>query len=505
VYIKNTDVVRRGADQAFIEAKQKLEAFLGQFRTQMNFKESDAGLTSDPELDRDACISLSKFVAWLWLVDAGHTKHLPQLTEFVETNKAIQMSVFEVLGARKTMERAREAVVKRTAFPMLPKKDQLRFLLRLLYRDEAAKITRSVTHDELHESTESLSLPRWLPTTTGLITRLTPLANVMLRTESIAYKVAANKTKLVVYLLGKKESPMDGGGIIDGWWKAFKVATGTAEYEPVDSEKLLDEMRKAGTDVLHDWSSDESGTLVGKKLVALYDPSAKATDIAIRLIRESTILEEIKTSVIDDIKRREKAGKAIDMLDIIFAVNSDLGLGVEYTVESTQYLIEYYHAKIKRIAQSRNEAELLAAVEYIEDFAKEVKARSVISAYNLARIMSDALSELESLVASDDTRSSLRGWSRRIMARVWVDVTYHLNELKTKFPEAISEKKKVLYQTTEDIVAKMNLEGLEAKKILDAVKKELTNEAAHGDIADGVDGVGDVCAAGCGGVDRLAG
>jgi hypothetical protein len=104
VFSKNTDVNRRGADPVFIEAKQKLEAFLGQFRTQMNFKESETRLTSDPELDRDACISLSKFVAWLWLVKAGHTKHLPKLTEFVNKNTAIQQSVLEVLGATKATE-----------------------------------------------------------------------------------------------------------------------------------------------------------------------------------------------------------------------------------------------------------------------------------------------------------------------------------------------------------------------------------------------------------------
>jgi chromosome segregation ATPase len=469
VYSKNTDIARLGArDAAFIEANEKLKKFHAGFREKMGFKES-AGVTYDPVLDKDACIELSKFVARLWQVSAGHTEHLPQLTEFVKANKAIQMSVFEVLGARQTMENARKDVVKRTAFPNLTKKDQRRFLMRLLFCDVAAKIA-SVGEKQLYESIKENGLGR-----SAALQAPKGVSNVMRQTAELSSYVASNEPTGAIDMLNKDPMGYSSFSESRAGWLAGR-------YNPDDSttERLRNKQIETGADALHAWSSDGSGNLSWAKLAALYDPSASALDIVSNVLIDASINAKSKSlkslsKTINKLKNDIKMRNEPDMLDVVFAATIERG--VEHTDTAIKCLIGYYHAKIMEITKSQNasfQRSLLQAITSTIEF-NVLRNQPIEAVCNVARIFSDILSELEQGLSSKPAESP-RAWSMKIAARVLTDITYHLEELRTQFPTAISEEKKMLYQKTEDIVAKMNLESLGANAIVHAVKKELTNE-----------------------------
>ena len=334
-----------------------------------------------------------------------------------------------------------------TAYGELGHQNQMRFLMRMRYYHVAAVIVGSTNERDFDGAYDHIGLEF------HGTSPVTLLRNVMAQTEELSSYVAAKKKDDAIRMLDN--DPMRGNGGIFGW------VFGAGEYTDSVSKKLRDTMSSTVADVFPVLRY-EPGPITGggngvfdgcrtitdrcNKLATLYDLYADTTADAGKVLLASLEYAKSKYArsksnenrdliewAIKDIGEAQNETRKVDMLGVVIAATADRGEA--YVINVIQYLVVYYHAQLRHIADAQlrsSNYELAAVVDYMEDLVKEVNTNTIRRACNIARMMADTLDQFQGLFI---VKPSL------ILARIWVDLTYGLNDA---FPGK-SQKNQALY------------------------------------------------------------
>jgi hypothetical protein len=348
----------------------------------------------------------------------------------------------------KYVKKAREL----TAYSELGHQNQMRFLMRMRYYHVAAVIVGSTSDTEFDESAGLLDI-RFSGTSP-----VTLLRNVMAQTEELSSYVAAKKKDDAIRMLDN--DPMRGN---EGFFN--RLLLGAGEYTDSVSKTLRDAMSSTVAEVFPALRYEPgplpvtgNGVFDGCRTIAdrcntlaiLYDLYAGTTTDAGKVLLASLEYAKSKSNenrdliewAIKDIEEARKEGRVVDMLSVVIAATADRGEA--YVIKGIQYLVVYYHVQLKHIADAHarsSDAEPAAVVQYMGDLVKAVTTNTIRRACNIARMMADTLVQFEA-------HSRMNVKPSRIFARMWVDLTYGLNDA---FPGK-SEKIQALYEAARVIV-----------------------------------------------------
>jgi hypothetical protein len=344
------------------------------------------------------------------------------------------------------------------------------------YYHVAAVIVGSISDTEFKESAGLLdiSFSRTSP--------ITLLRNVMAQTEELSSYVAAKKKDDAIRMLDT--DPMRGN---EGFFNRLLIGAG--EYTDSASETLRKSTPSTVTDIFPalryepgQISVTGNGVFDGcrtiadrcDKLATLYDLYAGTTTDAGKVLLASLKYAKSKSNenhdliewAIKDIEEAQKDKRPVDMLSVVIAATVDRGEA--YVIKGIQYLIVYYHAQLKHIADAQARSsndELAAVVQYMEYLVKAVTTNTIRRACNIARMMADALAQFEAY-------SRMNVKPSRIFAQMWVDLTYGLNDA---FPGK-SEKIQALYDAARRIVDTTPFLRKTANEIVESVKDALNKD-----------------------------
>ena len=363
-----------------------------------------------------------------------------------------------------------------TAYSELGYQNQMRLLMRMRYYHVAAVIVGSISDTTFEESARDLEI------SFRGTSPITLLRNVMAQTEELSSYVAAKKKDDAIRMLDT--DPMRGnGGFFYGW------LLGAGEYTDSASETLRKSTPSTVADIFPalryepgPLSVTGNGVFDGcrtiadrcNKLATLYDLYAGTTTDAGKVLLASLTYAKSKSNdnhdliewAIKDIQEAQKDKRPVDMLSVVIAATVDRGEA--YVIKGIQYLVVYYHAQLKQIADAQARSsndELAAVVQYMEDLVKAVTTNTIRRACNIARMMADALAQFEAY-------SRMNVKPSRIFARMWVDLTYGLNDA---FPGK-SEKIQALYDAARRIVDTTPFLRKTANQIVESVKDALNKD-----------------------------